>query len=106
MDKTTDSDIGDGNVYGDKEDKAMCNRCGDIGDMTVRCPEQIYGACGRKGHSAEICANIITVFACEAGAGDSDGDTILNVEQDAFAYDARGKFLYEFGEGICSTLAW
>ena len=63
------------------------------------------GACGVKYHLAEICANVATVFACEAAVSDSDGYKILSGEEkDAFVCSAKGMFFDESGEGSCSTL--
>ena len=65
---------------------AKCERCGEAGPMTVRCPDQICGVCGGKGHSAEICANVDTVLACVESRDRKDGSdaTISGEEAEAF----------------------
>ena len=62
--------------------------------------------CGRKGHSAEICANVVAASACKADASGSDGDRIIIGEQDAFVCDAPGKSFSDSGEGDRSALSW
>ena len=47
-----------------------CKSCGDVGHKAVRCPGQLCGVCGGKGHAAYICANIVLVVACQAPADD------------------------------------
>ena len=65
------------------------------------------GVCGGKGHSAKICANVVTVFACEADASGSDSDGVLSgEEQDAFVCDAPGKFFDEPSKWGTNALAW
>ena len=94
--QTTNINASDGNVDGGKGGNARCNRCGEAGHKTVRCPEQVCSVCGGKGHSAKICANVVTVFACEADGSGSDSDGVLSGEkQDAFVCDALGKFFDE-----------
>ena len=44
---------------------AKCKRCGETEHKPVRCPDQICGVCGGKSHSVEVCANVVTVLACE-----------------------------------------
>ena len=71
------------------------------------CPGQVCSVCGGKGHSAKICANVVTVFACEAEASGSDSDGVLSgEEQDAFVCDAAGKFFDEPGKWGTNALAW
>ena len=67
-------------IYGDKSDgtkdcngkvdslpaSVKCKRCSDDGYRAVRCLRQLCGVCGGKGHVAEICANIVSVLACQA----------------------------------------
>ena len=91
--QTTNSNARDGNADGGRGGNARCNRCGEVGHKTVRCPGQMCSVCGEKGHSVKICANVVTVFACEADPSGSDGDEILSgEEQDAFVCDAPGMF--------------
>ena len=91
--QTTNINTSDGNVDGKKGGDARCSRCGEAGHKTVRCPGQVCSVCGGKGHSAKICANVVTVFACEADASGSDSDRVLSgEEQDAFVCDAPGTF--------------
>ena len=75
--QTTNINASDGNVDGKKGGNARCNRCGEAGHKTVRCPGQVCSVCDEKGHSAKICANVVTVFACEADASDSNSDGVL-----------------------------
>ena len=97
--QTTNINVRDGNVDGGKGDNAMCNRCGEVGHKTVRCPGQVYNVCGGKGHSAKIYVNVVTVYTCEADASGSDSDGVLSgEEQDAFFCYAPGKFFYESGK--------
>ena len=49
---------------------------GDVGHKSVGCPRQVYGLCERKGNSANICANTVTVITCEEDAKVSDGKTL------------------------------
>ena len=94
---------GDGNVGGN----ARCNRCGEVGHRTVRCPGQVCSVCGGKDHSAKNCSNVVAVFACEADASGSDSDGVLSgEEQDVFVCDAPGKVFDEPGEWNTNGLAW
>ena len=105
--QTININASDGNVDGGKEGNVRCNRCGEVGHRTVRCPGQVCSVCGGKGHSAKICANVVTVFACEADASGSDSDGVLSgEEQDAFVCDAPGKFFDEPGKWVTNALAW
>ena len=73
----------------------------------VRCPGQVCTVCGGKGHSAKICTNVVTVFACEADASGCDSDGGLSgEEQDAFVFDASGKVFDEPGKRGRNALAW
>ena len=83
--QNTNSNDDNGNVDGDKGGSARCNRCGEVGHKTVRCLGQACRVCGGKGHSAKMCANVVTVFACEADASGSDSNGVLSgKEQDTF----------------------
>ena len=106
--QTTNINASDGNVDGQKGGNARCNRCGEAGQKRVRCPGQMCGAFGGKGHSATICANVVvTVFACEADARGSDSDGVFSgEEQDAFVCDAPRKFFDEPGKWGTNALAW
>ena len=65
------------------------------------------GAYGGKGYSAEIYANVVTAFACEADASGSDSDGGLSAEeQNAFVCDAPGKCFDEPGKRGRNSLAW
>ena len=65
------------------------------------------GVCGGKGYSSEICANVVTVFAFEAGTSDNDSYKIISGEgKEAFGCDAPGKFFDKFGEEGCCVLTW
>ena len=68
----------DRNVDGGKGDNARCNRCGEVGHNTVRCPRQVCSVSGGKGHSAKVCASVVTAFACEADASGSDRDRVFD----------------------------
>ena len=78
--QTTNINASDGNVDGGKGDSARCNRCGEAGHKTVRCPGPVCSVCGGKDHSAKICANFVTVFTFEADASGSDSDEVLSGE--------------------------
>ena len=81
----------DGEVKADKEKggNAKCKRCGKTGHKSVRCPDQICGVCGGKGHSAEVCANAVTALACEntKSLNDESDAAISDEEEEAFIYD-------------------
>ena len=97
--QTTNINASDGNVDGGKGVNARCNRCGEAGHKTVRCPGQVCSVYGGKGHSAKLCANVVTVFACEDDANGSDSDGVLSgEEQDAFVCDAPGKIFDDPGK--------
>ena len=76
---------------------------------TNRCdaPDRCVSVCGGKGHSAKNCANVVTVFACEADASGSDSNGVLSGgEQDTFVCDAPGKFSDEPGKWGTNALVW
>ena len=66
----------------------MCKRCGDDGQKTVRCPDQLCGVCGGKGHVAEICVNVVSVLACQAPADDK---ILSDEKEEIFMYETSGK---------------
>ena len=80
------------------------NTCGEVGHKTVRYSGQVCGACGGKGHSTEICANVVTVLVCEEDTRASDGN-LLSREEDIFDSDVLDKSFDESNEGNCSALA-
>ena len=54
----------------------------------------------------KICANVVTVFVCEADASGSDSDGLLSgEEQDAFVCDTPGKCFDEPGKSGTNALA-
>ena len=60
-------------------------------------------------HSAEICANVVTILACvESKDRKDDSDAAISGEEaEAFMCDTPGEFHDEsIGIGDCSTLAW
>ena len=57
---------------------------GEVGHKTVDCPRQVDGLCGGKSNSANICANTVTVLACEEDAKVSDGKTLSGEKDEAF----------------------
>ena len=105
--QTTNINASDGNVDGGKGGNARCNRCDEAGHKTVRYAGQVCSVCGGKSYSAKVCANVVTVFACEADASGSDSDEVLiGEEQDTFVCDAPGKFFDEPGKWGTNALAW
>ena len=64
--------------------------------------------CVGKGHSAEVCANVVIVLACEGTKDhkhDSDA-TISGEEKGGFVCDMSDEYSDESnGEGGCSALA-
>ena len=63
--------------------------------------------CGEKDHSAKICANVVTIFACGVDASGSGGDKLPSgEEQEAFVCDAPGKFCDESSEGGDGAHSW
>ena len=76
---------------------------------TKRCdaPDRCVAFAAERTRSAKICANVVTVFACEADVSGSDGDGGLSgEEQDAFICDAPYKFSDEPGKRGRNALAW
>ena len=105
--QTTNSNASDGNVDGGNEGNATYSSCIEVSHKTVRFSGQVCSVCGGKGHSAKICANVVTVFACEADTSGSDSDGVLSgEEQDAFVCDALGKSFDEPGKRGRNALAW
>ena len=105
--QTTNINASDGNVDGGKGGNARCNRCGEVGHKMVRRPGQMCSICGGKGHSAKICANVVTVFTCEADASGSDSDGVLSGEEkNDFFCDIPGKFFDEPAKWDRNALAW
>ena len=93
----------------EKGGNAKCKRCGETGHKSVRCPDQICGVCGGKCHSAEACANAVTVLACEntKSSNDENDAAISGEEEEAFMCDMSGEYNDEsIDEGGCSALAW
>ena len=95
----------------EKGGNVKCKRCGETGHKSVRCPDQICGVCGGKGHSAEVCANVVTVLACEnpKNPNEESDAAISGEEKEAFICDMTGEFddkSVDEGEGGCSALAW
>ena len=65
--------------------------------------------CGGKGHSAEVCANVVTVLAYEntRSSNDESDAAISSEEEEAFICDMSGEYNGEsIDEGDCSALAW
>ena len=105
--QTANINASDGNIDGGKGGNARCSCYGEAGHKTVRCPGQVCSVCGGKGHSAKTCANVVTVFACEADASGSDSDGVLSgEEQDAFVCDSPGKLFDEPCKWSTNALAW
>ena len=85
-----------------------CKRFGETGHKSVRCPDQICGVCGGKGHSGEVCANVVTVLACEntKSPNDESDAAISGEEEEAFVCDMSGEYNDEsIDERGCSALA-
>ena len=64
--------------------------------------------CG-KGHSAEVCANVVTVLACATtkSSNDESDASISGEEEEAFVRDMSGEYNNESNyEGGFSALAW
>ena len=88
---------------------AKCKRCGETRHKSVRCPDQICGVWCGKGHSAKVCANVVTVLACEntKSSNDESDAAISGEEEEAFICDTSGEYNDEWiDEGGCSALAW
>ena len=73
---------------GPKDDSVKCKRCGDARHKAVRCPGQLYGVCGGKGHAADICANVALVLACQAPVDDK---TLSGEEKETLICETSGK---------------
>ena len=73
---------------GPKDDSVKYKRCGDVGRNAVRCPGQLCGVCGGKEHAADICANVVSILACQAPADDK---TLSGEEEEAFICKTSGK---------------
>ena len=71
-----------------KDDSVKGKRCGDVGHKAVRCPGQLCGVCGGKGHADDICANVVFVLACQAPADDK---TLSGEEEEAVICKTSGK---------------
>ena len=65
-----------------------CKRCGDVGHKAVRRPGQLCGVCGGKSHAADICANVVSILACQASA---DDETLSGEKVEAFICETSGK---------------
>ena len=81
------------------------NTCGEVGHKTVRYSRQVCGACGGKGHSTEICANVVTVLVCEEDTRASDGNLLSREKEDTSDSDVLDKYFDESNERNCSALA-
>ena len=107
--KVASSRDGGGKADKEKGGNAKCKRCGETGHKSVRCPEQICSVCGGKGHSAEGCANVVTVLACEnTKSPNVEGDAAISgEEEEAFVCDMSGEYNDEsIDKGDCSAPAW
>ena len=65
--------------------------------------------CCGKGHSAEVCANVVTVLAGEntKSSNDESDAAISDEEEEAFVCDMSGECNDESNdERGCSALAW
>ena len=103
------SRAGGGKADREKGGNAKCKRCGETGHKSVRCPDQICGVCGGKGHSAEVCANVVAVLAYKntKSSNDESDAAISGEEEEAFICDMSGEYNDESNdEGGCSALAW
>ena len=87
--KVASSRDGGGKADREKGGNAKCKRCGETGHKSVRCPDQICTVCGGKGHSAEVCANVVTVLACEntKSPNDESDAAISGEKEEAFVCD-------------------
>ena len=84
-------DTKDGNRKVDSSPASVeCKRCGDDGHKPVRCPGQRCGVCGGRGHAAEICANIVSVLACQAPADDK---ILSGEEEEAFICETLDRMI-------------
>ena len=103
------SRAGGGKADREKGGIAKCKRCGETGHKSIRCPDQICGVCGGKGHSAEVCAISVTVLACEniKSSNDESDAAISGEEEEAFICDMSDEYNDEsIDEEGCSALAW
>ena len=84
---------GGGKADKDKGNSTKCKRCGETEHKSVRCPDQICGMCGGEGHPAEVCANVVTVLACEntKSSNDESDAAIGGEEKEAFVCDISGE---------------
>ena len=109
LQKLASSKAGGGKADREKGRNAKCKRCGETGRKSVRCPDRICGLCGGQGHSAEVCANIVTALTCEntKSSNDESDATISGEEDEAFICDMSGEYNDESNdEEGCSALAW
>ena len=100
---------GGGKVDSVKGNSAKYKRCGETGHTSARCPDHVCGVCGGKGHSAEVCTNVVTVLACaNIKCSDDESDApISGEEEEAFVCDISGEYNNESnGEEGYSALAW
>ena len=70
--KVASSRAGGGKADREKGGNPKCKRYGETGHKSVRYPDQICGMCGGKGHSAEVCTNVVTVLAYENTKSSND----------------------------------
>ena len=79
----------DGDKSDDPKDVSVkCKRCGDVGHKAVRCLRQLCGVCGGKGHADDICANVVSILACQAPPDDK---TLSGEEKEAVICITSGK---------------
>ena len=107
--KAASGKAGGGRADSAKGNSAKCKRCGETGSKSVSCPDQVCGVCGGKGHKAEVCANVVTVLACEntKSFNDKSDAAISGEEEEAFVCDMSGGYNTESNDqGGCSALAW
>ena len=107
--KVVSSRAGWGKANRGKGGYAKCKRCGETGHKSVRCLDQICGVCDGKGHSAEVCLNVVTVLACEntKSSNDESDVAISSEEQEAFICDMSGEYNNEsIDDGGFIPLAW
>ena len=111
--KVASSRAGGGKADREKGGNAKCKSCGETGHKTghktVRSPDQTCDVCGGKGHSAEVCANVVTILACEntTSSNDESDAAISGEDKEAFICDMSGEYNDEsIDDGGCSALAW
>ena len=94
----------------DKRSSKKCKRCGETGHKSVRCPDQMCGVCGCKGHSTEeVCANVVTVLACVKNKSFNDESDAASSgdKEEAFVRDMSGGCHDELNDVRgCSALPW